>query len=472
MDTLAYTPAWRLVELIRHRQLSPVELIEHLMQRTERLNPRLNAYLTVAHEQALSAARAAESALDQGGELSSLHGVPVSIKDLIWTGGLRTTGGSLIYQDFEPEEDATVVERLRRAGAIILGKTNTPELGLSATTENRLGDDCRNPWNPECTSGGSSGGAAAAVAAGLGPIAIGSDGGGSIRMPAGFCGVFGFKPTYGLVPRYGGVGGMELFSAIGPITRSVRDAALCLNVISGHDPRDPASLRQRPPDFVASTEGDVAGLRVAWSPDLGYGKVDPEVQAVAESAAYLFEAMGCFVEEAMPATVEPFPIHNLITLADECAANGHLVEEHGDIMMPHVKSVMEHGRKVTGAEYSRALRALERFKLQTAEFFERYDLLLTPTTAVPAFPIGKWPRTIAGAEVGRLWGSFPFAPAFNLTGQPAASLPCGFSADGLPIGLQAVARWGEDVTLLRACAAFERGRPWADKVPPLDDLAT
>ncbi|MFQ5826915.1 MAG: amidase, partial [Dehalococcoidia bacterium] len=207
MDTLAYTPAWRLAQMVRQREVSPVELAEHLLRRIEGLNPRLNAYLTVAHEQAMFAAREAESAMGRGGELPPLHGVPVSIKDLIWTRGIRSTSGSAVYRDFVPVEDAAVVERLRRAGVIILGKTNTPELGLSATTENRLGDPCRNPWNMERTSGGSSGGAAAAVAAGLGAIAMGSDGGGSIRIPSSFCGVFGFKPTYGLVPHHGGVGG-------------------------------------------------------------------------------------------------------------------------------------------------------------------------------------------------------------------------------------------------------------------------
>ncbi len=262
---------------------------------------------------------------------------------------------------------------------------------------------------------------------------------------------------------------MELFATNGPISRTVRDAALCLNIISGHDPRDPTSLRKQHPDFVAGMEGDVAGLRVAWSPDLGYGKVDIEVRTVAESAARAFEALGCHVDEATPATGEPFPIHNLITMVDECAANAVLVEQHGDMVTPHVRTVIEHGGRVTGAEYSRALRALEHFRLQMAQFFERYDVLLTPATAVTAFPLGQRPRTIGGEEAHRLWGPSVFSPAFNLTGQPAASLPCGFSAEGLPVGLQVVAGWGEDSMLLRACAAFEKSRPWADKVPPLDD---
>ncbi|MDP6510841.1 MAG: amidase [Dehalococcoidia bacterium] len=468
MDTLAYTPAWRLADMVRHHEVSPVELTTYLLLRIERLNPLLNAYLTVAHEQAMSTAREAESALARGGPLPPLHGVPVSVKDLIRTSGIRTTAGSLTYRDFVPHEDATVVERLRRAGAVILGKTNTPEFGLAATTENRLGDPCLNPWNRERTAGGSSGGAAAAVSAGLGTIALGSDGGGSIRIPASFCGVFGFKPSQGLVSHHGGEGGMELFATIGPLTLTVRDAALCLQVISGHDPSDPTTLRQPAPDFVNQMEGNLAGLRVAWSPDLGYGRVDAEVRALAESAARVFETMGCHLEEATPATGTPLSVHNLITMADECAAHESLVAEHSDLVTPHVKAVIGHGRRVTGADYSRALRARERIKSQMAGFFEGYDLLLTPTTAVTAFPLGQRPRAIDGGEVDRLWGPFYMAPVFNITGQPAASLPCGFSAEGLPVGLQVVSRWGNDAAVLRACAAFEKARPWAGKVPTLE----
>ncbi len=454
--------------MVRHREVSPVELTAHLLQRIERLNPMLNAYLTVAHQQAMSAAKEAESMLAGGGPLPPLHGVPVSIKDLIRTSGIRTTSGSLVYRDFVPREDATVVERLRRAGAIILGKTNTPEFGLAATTENRLGDPCRNPWNRERTAGGSSGGAAAAVSAGLGALALGSDGGGSIRIPASFCGVFGFKPSQGLVSRHGGEGGMELFATIGPLAITVRDAALCLQLISGYDPSDPTTLRQPAPDFSNQLEGDLAGLRVGWSPDLGYGRVDAEVEVLAESAARLFETIGCHLEEATPTTDTPMPVHNLITMADECAAHDSLVAEYPDMVTPHVKVVIEHGARVTGADYSRALRARERIRSQMAGFFERYDLLLTPTTAVAAFPVGQRPRTINGAETDRLWGPFYLAPAFNITGQPAASLPCGFSTDGMPVGLQVISRWGNDAAVLRACAAFENARPWSGMVPQLD----
>ena len=465
--SLLFTPASELAQLIKTRKLSPVELVDHILRRIGGLNPKLNAYLTVAEAEARSAARAAEAAVIRGEELPPLHGVPLSIKDLHFTKGIVTTGGSLVFRDFVPDEDSVAVERLRRAGAIILGKTNTPEFGLSATTENRLGDHCRNPWHPERTAGGSSGGAAAAVACGLGPLALGSDGGGSIRIPSGFCGVYGLKPTRGRVPKYGGFGGFELFSDIGPIARTVRDAALMLSVMAGYDRRDPASLRDQPPDFLTAVDGELQGLRLAWSPDLGYARVDPEVKSAAESAAHAFASLGCEVEEATPAIDDPFAIFSPIMLADQYAACGHLLGERADELVPYVKSTLQHGAEAPGYRYSQALRALERFRMQMADFFEHYDLLLTPTNAVPAFPVGRRPREIDGQEVDTLWGPFPFTAPFNLTGQPAANLPCGFSAEGLPIGLQIIGRWGEETTVLRASALFEQTRPWADRIPSL-----
>lgn len=465
--SFSFLPATELARLIRTKKVSPVEVVDAKLRRIEQLNPKLNAYLTVAEAEARAAAKAAEAMVMKGEELPPLHGVPVSIKDLMFTKGIRTTGGSLVYKDMVPDEDAAVVQRLKKAGAIILGKTNTSEFGQSATTENRLGDHCRNPWNLERTSGGSSGGAAAAVAAGIEPFTIGSDGGGSIRIPAGFCGVYGLKATFGRVPAHGCFGGMPLFSHLGPISRTVGDAALMLSIIAGFDRRDAASLREDPPDFLAALDGEIKGLRVAWSLDLGYAAVDPQVVSAFLACLPVFESLGCLVEERTPNTEEPFSIFGPIALADAYAAFGHLLDKHADDLMPYVKSTLERGREVTGYEYSQALRRLESFRLGMAELFQEFDLLLTPTTAVPAFPVGQRPREVAGQKVSTLWGPFPFTVAFNLTRQPAATVPCGFSADGLPLGLQIVGRYGEEVTVLRASAAFERARPWADRVPPL-----
>ena len=465
---LAFTPAWRLRELVAAREVSPVEVTEHLLRRIEALNPTLHAYLTVCAEEALAEARAAEGAVLRREALGPLHGVPLSVKDLLPTRGVRTTYGSLAFRDHVPDRDAIAVERVRAAGAVILGKTNTSEFGHSATTENRLGDHGRNPWDPERTAGGSSGGAAAAVAAGLGPLAIGSDGGGSIRVPSAFCGVFGIKPTQGRVPAEG-PNGMPLFGQSGPIARTVRDAALLLQVLAGPDRRDPACLRTPPPDFVAALEGGVRGLRVAFSPTLGgYAPTDPQVRAAVAAAANVFaRELGCAVEEAAPPMEDPPAVFGPIVLADSYAAQGFLLEGHAEELMPYVRRTLERGREVTGAEYSRALRGLERHRAAVAEFFERFDLLLLPATAVPAFRCGQRPRVVDGQPVSTLWGAFPFTMPFNLTGQPAASVPCGFSDEGLPLGLQVVGRLGEEATVLRAAAAFEAVRPWAQRRPPV-----
>lgn len=484
-DSLAFAPVAELSHLIRARQVSPVELVDLFLERIQVLNPRLNAYLTVNGEQAKAAARNAEETVQKEKELPALFGIPISIKDVTFTRGIRTTAGSLVYADFVPDKDASAVDRLLGAGAIILGKTNTPEFALSATTENNLGDDCVNPWNMDRVSGGSSGGAAVSVAAGMAPVATGTDGGGSIRMPASFCGVYGFKPTKGLVPSTVGFGGMPLFSVLGPLTRTVMDTALILNVIAGPDPRDPTCVRERPPDFVKAVraENGLNSLRIAWSSDLGYAAVDPEVLSVTENAARLLEAFGCIVEEASPSIWDAREsVFNPILFADIYAAHGQIFENKVDLLTSYSKASLERGKRITGAEYSRALQELWRFRRRVETFFDRYDVLLTPTTAVPAFPRHKrpkgvdvrevnpqlfYPNEIAGKEVPQRAGFYPYTYPFNITGQPASSVPCGFSRDGLPIGLQIVGRYKEDATVLQASAALERAHPWSGRRPTL-----
>jgi aspartyl-tRNA(Asn)/glutamyl-tRNA(Gln) amidotransferase subunit A len=465
----AFAPAFELAGLIKSKEISPIELLDHLVQRIKDLNPRLNAYLTIAESEARSAARVAEKIVLEGAELPPLHGIPVAIKDLEYTKGIRTTGGSLAYRDFVPDEDALIVERLKRAGAIVLGKTNTPEFGSYGEVWNHLGDDCHNPWNLECTAGGSSGGSAAAVAAGLAPLATGTDGAGSIRTPAAFCGVYGFKPTFGLVPLYAGFLTLPLYTSAGPITRSVRDAALMLSVIGGHDSRDPNSRRQELPDFLNDLEEPIKHLRIAWSPDLGFAKIDPEVRDLTQSAARVFESLGSVVDEAIPPIDEDFHrVAEAVRNTDKYAAFGHLLETRPNDLTPYIKAVFEQGRKVTGLEYSRSLRGTERLKARIAYFFERYDLLLTPTTPVVAFPIRQPPQTIDGIKSPPNASTTLLTMPWNLTGQPAASLPCGFSRNGLPVGLQIIGRIGEDGKVLQASAAFEKVRPWANLTPACD----
>lgn len=468
---LAFAPAYRLRELVLKREVSPVELTELYFQRIEELDPQLNSYLTLNREEALATARRAEQAALKGEDLGPLHGVPVSVKDLELTRGLRTTSGSLGFKDRVPEEDSVVVERVRRAGAIILGKTNTPEFGLRGSTENRLGEPCRNPWDPQRTTGGSSGGAGAALVAGLCALATGSDGGGSIRIPASFCGCYGIKPTQGRVPRYGGAGLPPLanhFSQSGPMSRTVRDSAILLQVMAGYDPRDPSSLREPTPDFVAALDRDMRGLRVAWSPDMGYAAVDPEVVETCRRAVEVFEELGCHVEEADDLALdEPFEAFWTIFSATAYAAYGQILQTQAHQLTWYALEALKRGRDVTGADYARALGYIDRLRAQFTELFDRYDLLVTPTMAVTAFPIGHPPREIAGRRVHPFWGYLPFTYPINMVGFTAASIPCGWSSEGLPIGLHIIGGRGDEATVLAASAAFERARPWADRRPPI-----
>ncbi len=469
-DDLAFTPAWELRDAIAAGQLSPVELVDLYLRRIDSLDPRLNAYLTVCADESLAAARLAQEAVAQRKPLGPLHGLPIPIKDLNQTKGIRTTRGSLLFKDFVPTSDEPMVERIRNAGAIILGKTNTPEFGHRGTTENLLGDACRNPWDTQRTSGGSSGGAAAAVAAGLCAAAQGSDGGGSIRTPASFCGVYGIKPSAGRVPRsYRNPGGWGILAQDGPIGRTVKDAALLLQAMAGPHPDDPGAIGGPVPDFLASLEGGVRGLRVAWSADLGGNPVDPEVRDAAHRGALLFATLGAYVEE-LDATID----HDLaretfktLFLSDYDAGLGRVLDTRPELLMPSLRVWLEEARSWPAARLARALRDLEWHRARLREIFSRYDLLLTPANAVTAFPVEQWPDTIDGVSVDGLWAFNPFCYVFNLTGQPAASVPCGFSTLGLPIGLHVVGRVGEEATVLRASASFEEAQPWAHHRPPV-----
>jgi aspartyl-tRNA(Asn)/glutamyl-tRNA(Gln) amidotransferase subunit A len=305
---LCYLPATELRARYARREISPIEVTGAALARIERLNPQLNAFLTVTADRALAEARAAERAYAPGGAPRPLEGIPISIKDNQATKGIRTTGGSLVTKDAVPDEDALFVGRLFAAGGVMLGKTNLPEAGWKGASSNRLGEPARNPWNRERTTGGSSSGAAAAVATGLGPLAQGGDGAGSIRIPAAFCGIFGYKSSFGLIPQPSS--NADTLAHAGPLTRTVRDAALFLNAAAGADPHDRFSFSSGL-DYLAACDGGIAGLRVAWSPDLGYAQVDPEVRELTARAAARFAELGCHVEEVHPDLPDPWPPHRL-----------------------------------------------------------------------------------------------------------------------------------------------------------------
>ncbi|MBI2218229.1 MAG: amidase [Candidatus Rokubacteria bacterium] len=464
-DRLAWTSALELTRMIRAKEVTALEVTDAVLERIEAVNAALNAFCLVTTDAARAAAREADIAVMKGEPLGLLHGVPISIKDVIFTRGIRTTAGSRLFAQTIPTEDSLAVARLRVAGAVLLGKTNTPELGHKALTDNPLFGATRNPWNRELTPGGSTGGGAAAVASGLGPLALGTDGGGSVRIPAAFCGVFGFKPSYGRVPQHPAFPGWEHVSHIGPIARAVRDAAAMLDAIAGDDARDRESLPDEAGSYLEACDAGVEGLHVAWTPDLGYARVDPVVRTLCEDAAAEFESLGCYVEVVTPDWDNPEADFSMMVSAQFHAAWGDEVDRNEALMDPSLVKFVRRGAAVTARDYLKARTRVEQYWLEVRRFLERFDLLLTPTAAVLPFALGApVPRDIDGERVSVL-GWMPFTYPFNLTGQPAASVPAGWTEDGLPVGLQIVGQRRADRTVLGAAAAYEAARPWIDRRP-------
>jgi len=460
---LCFLSAAELARAIKAKILSPVEIIDAVLKETERLNPKLNAYCTVS-DNARTQAKNAEITVMRGEDTGPLHGVPVSIKDLFFTKGIRTTGGSKIFENFVPDEDDIVVERLRSAGAIILGKTNTPEFAHKGVTDNPLFGETRNPWNLNYTPGGSSGGAAAAVAAGLGPVAIGTDEGGSIRIPSTFCGVFGFKPSYGRVPKYRLLPDLQSISHSGPITRTVADAALTMEVIAGYDYRDRSTIPGTGATGNQFENDGKNGIRIAWSPDLGYATVHPQVLDITSKAAQCFSEMGYRLDLAGHKIASPQKIFNILWAVSYASIWQDKLAEWRDRMDPGLVLLIERGRQIMATEYGRT--SLNRIGLweEIHPFFKTHDLLVTPTVAVPPFKLGhSGAESLTGNPRTADWIAFTYP--FNLTGLPAASIPCGWTDDGLPIGLQIIGRPFEDATVLQAASAFEKARPWIHHRP-------
>ena len=471
---LMFTPGWRLAEMVAGKEVSPVELTDACLRRIDELEPKLHAFLHLAGDYATSAAREAESAVMRGESLGPLHGVPVPIKDTEAVAGMPHTMGSLLLKDHVSDEDSLPAERIKGAGAIVVGKTNLPEFGHAGFTENRLGEPCRNPWNLAHTPGGSSGGAAAGVAAGMFPVGHGGDGGGSIRIPSSFSGLFGIKGTQGRNPRRpSGKASWHVVnhSSGGPLTRDVRDSALMMNVMAGPSAdAEYGTLPDAPPDFTGALGRGVKGLRIAWSRDLGGAVVDPEVADAAQRAAESFEEMGATVEEPgfKPDEFDEVRRTFFHYWTTRTYAGNPSALDQADLLTDYVRVDMEYGREMSGADYVEVLNNIGRYRDYTSRFMERYDLLMTPTTAVTALEIGKRPTVIGGTRVvNPMLDYFPFTYLFNLTGNPAASVPCGFSSAGLPFGLQVVGRLLDEETVLAASAAYEEAHPWADKRPPV-----
>lgn len=463
-DDVAFLSAEELVAAYRARRLSPVEVTETVLARIDRVNPVVNAFTTITADRAMEGARAAEAAY-AAGDAEPLAGVPFSIKDLTPTRGIRTARGSLVDPDWVPDEDPPVVERLYAAGGVMLGKTNTPELGWKGDSGNRVFGPTYNPWKLDRTAGGSSGGAGAAVATGLGPIAQGSDGAGSIRIPASFCGIYGLKQSFGLVPQFppSAVGDL---SHIGPMTRTVTDAALMLNAMAGADARDRLSWSSGI-DYTQGLNDGIAGLRIAFSPTLGYVDIDDDVaQAVGEGVKTL-KSLGAEVVEVDPAVPDPADILDTLWAGAMAGYFYGRLDQVAELIDQGLLATVKRTGHLTAAELANAQQRRNTYYTGIREFMRDYDLLVTPSMPSTAFTAGLdepdgWQRkTIAPLD----WTPFTFP--FNITGQPAATLPVGFDRQGLPIGLQLVGRWRDDPTVLRASRAFERAQPWAGLRPPI-----
>jgi Asp-tRNA(Asn)/Glu-tRNA(Gln) amidotransferase A subunit family amidase len=439
--------------LYRQRVVSPVEAVDAILRRIDMMDRYLTAFITVDHHGARDQARAAERAI-MADEWAPLLGIPVTIKDLISTRGLRTTHGSLIHRDLVPENDAPSVQRIRAAGAVVLGKTNTSEFGWKADSGNLLVGPSRNPADPSRTAGGSSGGAAAAVAAGMGPLALGSDAGGSIRTPAGFCGVVGFKPSLGRIPHRRSRAGLGALACNGPMTRTVPDAGLLLEVVSGAYPDDRRSYLPALP--AGADDRAVRGWRVAWCADLGFGTAEPHVLAALHTALATVEDLGCEVETIEPRLGDVY-LRAARTIEAVAQATMHVtdLEQVRPLADPRRLELAEEGLRYTAVQLALAEETRVESFARVNQLLDGYDLLLLPVTPVTAFTAGAdAPGDVLGRPVGPTGWSY-FTPLFNLSGHPAASVPAGVAADGLPVGMQVVGRWLGDDSVLRFCSAFE-----------------
>ncbi len=464
---LGFTPATVLAGLIRRKEVSPVEATQAVLDRIAAVDGEVNAFAALDADRAIAAARAAETAVMRGDELGPLHGVTATVKDLADVEGLPTARGSHTGPRDIAEVDTPFAARLKQAGAILLGKTTTSENGWTGVSRSPLTGITHNPWRRGFNAGASSAGAGAAAAAGFGPLHQGSDGAGSIRMPAHFCGVYGLKPTFGRVPNWP-MPNNDQTSHNGPLTRTVADAALMLKVMAGPAPLDHWTLEAQPEDYPARLGDGIAGLRVAYSPDLGHARVDPEVAALVEDAVRAFGSLGVTVEQVpAPFDAEGPELVRFMWSVHMASTASRYLPEHADRMDPGLVACIQDGQGHSAETYLSVRGRKLRYVEGVHRFFQDWDLLLTPAVSVAAFPADRlqpedWPEHpwdwISWAE---------FSWPFNFAGTPAASVPCGFTRGGLPVGLQIVGRRFADLTVLQASAAFEQARPWAHKRPPL-----
>ncbi|MHA1147670.1 MAG: amidase [Promethearchaeota archaeon] len=467
-EDICFMSACDMVEKIKTQELSSVEITEAIIERIEKINPIINAYCTPTFDLAREMAEIADKRVKKGEILEKLNGIPISIKDLMYVKGIRTTFGSKLYEHYISEIDEVDVIRLKKAGCVIMGKTNTPEFGYAGVTHNRVFGVTKNPWHLKRTSGGSSGGAAAAVATGISPLALGSDGGGSIRHPATFCGVYGFKPTFGRVPVYPriGISGYSI-THHGPLTRYVRDAALMMDVLKGYHGGDRHSLPDDNISYLDSLYNRPSKLKIVFSLDLGYAKaLDQDVERIVSEAVQKFEQFGWNIKTPKKLRVKP-PLMAFNTLYTSMYAYdlGLQLKKNRDLLDPDLIKLIEAGLSYPAIAVMKAFYQRKVFHEKFYQFMKDYDILITPTVAIPAFKHGMmFPPKINGKGVSPT-GWQPFTWPFNLTGQPAATVPCGWSKEGLPIGMQIVGHRLDDLLVLKVSQSFEDVAPWQDKKP-------
>ena len=471
---LCFTSAAEIAEKIRQKTVSPIEVVETVLTRIEAWEPRLNAMITVTGAAALDAARRAEAAVLAGDDLGPLHGVPFTVKDLLNTAGVRTTFGSFAMAENVPAADCIAVARMKQAGAILIGKSATPEFGHKPLTEAPIFGRTLNPWDLSRTPGGSSGGAAAAAAAGYGPLHVGTDGGGSIRIPSACCGIVGMKATLGVVPHDQVPEVFANMAYIGPMSRTVGDAALMLDAMSGPDPADPHSLGRATPNFraAARAEGDLSDLRIGWRIRLGNEVVDGETESLFNSALAVFGELGAGLEARDAPFTNTLPVWAPLTFATWAARFGQHAEALGERMSATLRTWIDEGWNYSAVDLQNAMALRTRIYREVQGWFEDDDLIIMPTLSRPAVSADYQPSEpieIEGKAVGEMRATwYPYTHPFNLTGHPAITVPCGWTKTGLPVGLQIVGPWFADARVLRAAALFEQAQPWADRRPALD----
>ena len=455
-------------ELVAGRQLSPVEIVDAHLRRIDAIDGALNSFITLLRDESMAAAREAEGAIASGGYIGPLHGLPIGLKDLYYTKGIRTTMGSKIMGEFVPDADAAVTERFREAGAILIGKLQMHEFALGATSENPHYGPAHNPWDTGRMTGGSSGGSGSAVASGQCMGALGSDTGGSVRIPASLCGIVGLKPTFGRVSRYGVYPLSWSFDTVGPMTRTVRDAALVLNAIAGHDSRDLSSSRRPTEDFAERLEDGISGVRIGIPKEYFFEKTEPQVTDSVREAASVLEGLGASVDEvSIPVLEHSQTISTPISQAEASQIHTEHLRDRAHDIGADVRGRLYQGALTPATDYIKAQRARTVYNARMAEAFQRFDALIAPTCPVGAPKLGERTMQVGDVEEPTLALLSRLTRPFNVSGVPTVSLPCGFTSYGVPIGLQIAGRPFEDAAVLRIAHAYEQATEWHKRRPPI-----